>query len=187
DKSLVVVSAMDGEARHRLLETVRHYAQAKLAERGEADLVRDQHLAYYLGWAESAEPHLTGPDQLAWLRRYEAEHDNLRAALGWGQLAPQRTEAALRLAAACGRFWRLYAYFSEGRTHLSQVLAAAEATVTPGAPRAGALNWAAALAYRQSDYAAARAFCEKALALWRDLGPAGRAGIAESLNTLGEV
>src|SRR5262249_45819467 len=81
DKSRVVVSATDGEARHRLLETVRHYAQAKLAERVEADLVRDQHLAYYLGWAEGAEPHLTGPDQLAWLRRYEAEHDNLRAAL----------------------------------------------------------------------------------------------------------
>lgn len=189
DKSLVLVSAMDGEARYRLLETIRQYAHAKLAERAEADTVRDQHLEYYLHWAESAETKLIGSDQLAWLRRYEAERDNLQAALGWGQLAPQRAEAALRLAGACGRFWRLHGYLSEGRMHLSNVLSAAEGAATTGAARAraAALNWAAALAYRQSDYAATRAFCEKALALWRELGSAGRAGVAESLNILGQV
>ena len=34
DKSLVLVAEQDGEARHRLLETVRQYGRVKLEEAG---------------------------------------------------------------------------------------------------------------------------------------------------------
>ena len=40
DKSLVVADDSAGRTRYRLLETVRQYAQEKLAESGEADAVR---------------------------------------------------------------------------------------------------------------------------------------------------
>src|SRR5262249_913366 len=71
----------DGGARFRMLETVREYALARLAESGEAAATQERHLAYFLGLAERALPQLRGPHDATWLTRLEAEHDNLRAAL----------------------------------------------------------------------------------------------------------
>jgi len=80
-KSLVQVQEAGGEARYGLLETVRQYAGERLAA-GGADLPRDRHLRWCLALAEEAEPELKGREQERWLARLEAEHDNLRAALG---------------------------------------------------------------------------------------------------------
>jgi non-specific serine/threonine protein kinase len=186
DKSLVTVDRFDGQRRYRLLETIRQYAREKLAAGGEAHQVRTRHLDYFLQWAESSEPHLTGPEQLAWLGRFETEHDNLRAALEWSQAQGSEAEKGLRLAAACGRFWRLRTFFSEGRRRLAAVLA------RPGkgkgtAVHAQALFAAALLAYLQSDYPASRELCAESLAVSRELGPAGQPGVAEALSLLGEI
>src|SRR5205823_6394523 len=70
--------------RFRILETLREYAQERLAERKEADAVRGRHLSYFLALAEEADERLQGAEQLAWLDRLETEHDNLRAALNFG-------------------------------------------------------------------------------------------------------
>jgi predicted ATPase len=62
DKSLVVVTgARAGEGRtFRLLESVRHYARVKLAGTSDAEMVRDQHLAYVRALAEAdvSQPHV---------------------------------------------------------------------------------------------------------------------------------
>jgi predicted ATPase len=81
DKSLVVASERGGEARYRLLETVRQYAREKLSESGEAEEVGERHAGYYLALAEEAEPELKGAGQVAWVERLEQERDNLRAAM----------------------------------------------------------------------------------------------------------
>jgi len=173
---------------HRLLETIRQYAHEKLAESGKAEATRGRHLDYFVQWAEDAEPHLTGPAQLAWLSRFEVEHDNLRAALEWSQTAENRAIPGLRLAGACGRFWRLRGYLSEGRMRLSTALAQAESRKPQNAAaRAWALDRAANLAYLQSDYPATRSLSEESLAIWRELGETGRQGVAEALSMLGEV
>src|SRR5919202_4260889 len=65
DKSLVLVTEQDGEARYRLLETVRQYGWEKLRESGEAELVRRWHAEYYLTLSEETEPELK--EQGAWL------------------------------------------------------------------------------------------------------------------------
>jgi len=84
DKSLVSVAERGGaEARYRLLETVRQYAWEKLGESGESKGARWRHARYYLALAEEAEPELSGAQEGIWLERLEAEHGNLRAALGW--------------------------------------------------------------------------------------------------------
>ena len=83
DKSLVSVAEYGGaEARYRPLETVRQYGWEKLLESGEAEGARRRHAGYYLALAEEAEPELSGAQEGIWLERLEAEHPNLRAALG---------------------------------------------------------------------------------------------------------
>jgi predicted ATPase/class 3 adenylate cyclase len=48
DKSLVAVADFAGEARYRLLETVRQYAREKLFDAGETGDARARHLAYFV-------------------------------------------------------------------------------------------------------------------------------------------
>ncbi len=84
DKSLVVAEERGGEARYRLLETVRQYGEEKLDESTEEAAATSRHHAgYFLELAEAAEPAMLMPGQEAWMARLELEHDNLRAALGW--------------------------------------------------------------------------------------------------------
>ena len=77
--------------RYRLLQTLRHYSRERLFESGEADGVRDRHLAHFLGEAESAAPEIVtgrGPTRMAVL---DEERDNLDAALEWAEAERQRT------------------------------------------------------------------------------------------------
>lgn len=181
DKSMVRQDkGADGEFRFTMLETIRAYALERLAESGEAERLRRRHAAYYLALAEAAEPRLTGSEQATWFDRVEAEHDNLRAALGW--LLEQGTgEAGARLTAALWRFWYARGYLSEGRRWLEAALG--ERNATPDDLRAKVLYAAGVLAYAQGDYAAGGALQEESLTLRRALGD--KAGIAQALNGLG--
>jgi DNA-binding CsgD family transcriptional regulator/tetratricopeptide (TPR) repeat protein len=120
------------------------------------------------------------------MAEFDAEHDNLRAALDWSKARAGKEEQGLRLAAACGDFWKLRGYLTEGRERLTAALELAEAEMRTGA-RAWALIWAANLAYLQSDYSTAASLTTEALGIYRELGPAGRAGVALALDWLGEV
>ena len=113
NKSLVQAEEADGEVRYGLLETVRQYGQERLAAAGGAERLRDRHLAWYLALAEEAAPHLVGAEQVTWLDRLEAEHDNLRAALRWAR-ERGAAEEGLRLAGALGRFWLTRGYLGRG-------------------------------------------------------------------------
>ncbi|HJT04532.1 MAG TPA: adenylate/guanylate cyclase domain-containing protein [Pseudonocardiaceae bacterium] len=85
-KSLVTVAEPgaehDAEVRYGLLETVRQYGAARLAEAGELDAMGERHFAYYVDLAERAEPAVlrAGKDDPI-LRRLATELPNLRAAL----------------------------------------------------------------------------------------------------------
>jgi predicted ATPase/DNA-binding SARP family transcriptional activator len=96
DKSLV--EAHDG--RYRMLETVREFCAARRVE----DLAR-AHAECFVELAETADERLRGPEQLTWLSRLAAEHDNLQAALRWA--VDEDPALALRLIAALSWFWWL--------------------------------------------------------------------------------
>lgn len=184
DKNLVLAEHEGGETRYRMLETVRQYCRDRLLESGEGGELRNRHLANFLALAVDAEPHLRGPDQLAWLEQLEAEHDNLRAALEWSSAAGGASDAGLHLAGTLSRFWERRCHLSEGRNWLEAMLA-----VNPvdelSAARAKALSGSGRLAWMQGDNDASRAHCQRSLALQRQLGD--RLGAAESLNTLGNA
>lgn len=187
EKSLVVLDKSEGSrARYHLLETIQQYAREKLDESGTTADTRDRHLDYFLDWAEAAEPYLIRQEQLVWLNQFEMEHDNLRAALEWGQISGNRGDSSLRLAAVVSVFWQLHGYHSEGCMRLSAALAQKSAQ-HPTASRAKALHRLSVLAFYQTDYAAVRTLAEASLAIWRKQGPAGRLGAANALEIAAEA
>ena len=180
DKSLL---RADGGAeepeRWVMLETIREYAWERLAESGDAPLVRQAHAGYYGALGEHAGVAADGDEPESLFARLEAEHDNLRAALAWYAATPDGAEAGLRLAAGLWQFWFSRGYWSEGRRRLEAALA------RPGVARTAILAQALAGAGSlTSESAAARAWLEQSIALWRELGDS--AGLASALDAMVE-
>ncbi len=179
DKSLVLVETQSGEARYRLLETVRQYGNDRLVESGESDRLRTRHLDFSLKQAEAVQD-LTGPAVDAWIQRMEIEHDNMRAALEWSSTSGAMG-TTLRLAVALSTFWNRHSYWTEGRKWLELVLA----SMSGASPslRAEALQGAGMLAWFQGDIRRAVLRLEESVALARELGD--KKNMADSLNILG--
>ena len=187
DKSLVMADKSEhGQTRYRLLETIRQYVLEKLTESGELDESKNRHLNYLIQWTETAEPQLSGAEPLEWFELFEAEHDNVRAALDWCGTDDNRADSGLRLAVACSRFWRLRGYLSEGRIHILAALSRSNIQERTEM-RALALYWVASLAYLQSDYPATRLLAEESLSLWRELASTNKVALADTLDLLGEL
>lgn len=185
DKSLVLVAEQrGGEARYRLLETVRQYGLEWLEGSGEAGVIlHHRHALWYLALAERAEQGLSGPDQLRLLARLETEHDNLRAALRWSLEGGEAEELGLRLAAVLWSFWYTRGHLSEGRGWLERAISESGPAMTR--TKAKALGGAGYIALFQGEHRAAKGFLEEGLALYRELGD--KEGIASSLIYLGFV
>ena len=131
DRSLVLVEQQSAQVggvpavRYRLLETLRQYGAERLRDAGEEAVVRARHTEWCFALAEDAGSTLEGLRGGAWAARLEAEHDNLRAALGWS--LTEGAEAAgptgQRLAAALWEFWWLHGHLTEGSRWLAAALA----------------------------------------------------------------
>ncbi|MFO7742680.1 MAG: BTAD domain-containing putative transcriptional regulator [Anaerolineae bacterium] len=168
DKSLVgVVKGPGGEARYRMLETVRQYGLERLGEAGQVEAARERHARFFADLAERAEEPLHNLQMRAWLEKLEIEHDNLRAALAWS-LAHQPPASSLRFAAALGIFWRKRGYLSEGRAWLERLLAHGKNAAPQS--RARALAPASWLARDLGEYRLAAELQEEALELLRAAG-----------------
>jgi len=113
NKSLVITQEGHGESRYRMLETIRQYANEKLVESGESDVLRDRHLNYFLNLAEIAEPYLFRFEQLEWLSRLDIDYENLRSALEWA-LNKEVAEPSLRFCNSLWMFWVIRDYQQEG-------------------------------------------------------------------------
>ena len=149
-----------------MLATVHAYAAERLAERDDADGLRDRHAEFFEALAERAyaERHhgsATLTDALA------RDHDDLREALDWLSRTDVRRFA--RLAGALGWFWHANSHFAEGRARIDAALAVA-ARPMHGEERARLLSAAAELAAWQGDSVAAERFGAQAIEAWRALG-----------------
>ncbi|MBC8135225.1 MAG: tetratricopeptide repeat protein [Fibrella sp.] len=137
DKSLALWDdSTENGSRYRLLQTVREYAQQRLEERGETELIAWRHVHYYAvlaaPWAERAERDL---NVIAVLPDYLAEQENVRHALHYlrdryttGDTEAGETLFPLLRNYACA--WGFLGYYAEADTWLPLVTSAAE-TGTP--------------------------------------------------------
>ena len=140
DQGLLEVAAGDTPC-FRMLQTVREYSLARLAETGEEDDARRRHLAHFLTRAVTARADLGGPRQAALLNLLEKAYPNLRGAM---EYASQRAEQdgtcldqGLRLATAIGLMWQRRGSLAEGILQLEKLLALDAAQGYASSPRSG--------------------------------------------------
>jgi tetratricopeptide (TPR) repeat protein len=169
DKNLLRVNETpDGEVRFAMLETLREFAAEQLHIDPQADGIRHRHARAFLQLAEEAKPHLASAAREPWLRRLEADYDNLRIALLW--LVEQHdAQLVCRLASAVGWFWYFQGRVGEGRHWLERALESGEVGAV-SFERASALATLGHLAWLQGDHDAARRWLEEALFLSLSLG-----------------
>ncbi len=131
DRSLVVV-AHGGATRYGMLETIRQYSSDRLVAGGEAVALRTRHLAWFRRLVLEAASGLDGPDMVTWLRRLDADLDNVRGALDWAfETDPQ---AALDMSVALGRYWRSRLMGREGVDRMRQAVELARRWPTMASP-----------------------------------------------------
>lgn len=177
DKSLVNKEELDGEARFRMLETIRQYAEFKMFASEEVEEVRNRHRDWFMQLAETAEPKLRTGEQLVWLNRLETEHDNLRAAMQWS-IEQKHVEQALRIPSALAYFWEIHGHAEEGRNWFHQAIR----LEAPNPERNYQYAWATAvsgllsLSYFLPDAKNYKSQAEEALDIFRERTDLFRAG-----------
>ncbi len=120
DKSLIEVEPeVVGQARYRMLETIRDYAATRLAEAGETAVierrmrdytVREVERLLLVGMALTEAPWSARQDVF---RRFDAESGNMRLVLS-RCLASGDAETGLRICSAMRPVWIVRGYFAEG-------------------------------------------------------------------------
>jgi len=187
NKSLVIVDLQTQmEARYSLLRSVRQYGYERLSQSGEIETVQRQHVHLFLNLVRQAQTGLMTAQSPYWLKRLDAEQDNLRAALAYGQSA-NRYQETLELASGLFWFWQTRGHISEGRSQLEKILSTSPEAEQKTAAYAKALWAAGNLAWIQADLLTARAQLDKSLLIWRELQPTQKLGLATALRELGIV
>ncbi len=132
DKSLVTVEPEAlGQARYRLLETVREYAAALLADAGETAWLERRRRDYTMREAEAAAAVgmavLSGPwsARVYTFRRFDLEAANLSEVLS-GCLADHEAETGLRICTAMHPVWIVRGAFADGASWIEGFLEHAE-------------------------------------------------------------
>ena len=171
EQSLVVRHAsVDASIpRFTMLETVREFGLAQLAQVGDAGEVRQRHAAYFRDLAAAVEPDVDDakPEDDTWMTRLVPDQDNLRQALAWFAERGDTVSLSAMSAALTGH-WFILAQYDEGRTWLGKAMA--DETGVPLATRAKTHNYAGWLAVTQGAYDVAEPLLDQGVALARELG-----------------
>jgi len=183
DRSLVERDPSGTGIRFRLLETIRSFAAARLAEDGDELDVRSRHAEAYLAFAIEAKQHEAGWERGSWFDRLELDVANLRAAVLWA-IASGDAGLAQRLVYALWRFWQCDGHLAEGKTLTEWAL-----DMPGGQGRTVERMWAVAaagnIAYWQADQKQAGVYYELQLELARALGD--EVGVADAIFNIGHV
>jgi predicted ATPase/DNA-binding CsgD family transcriptional regulator len=181
EKSLVTMELRGGEARYRLLETLRQFGYKRLAAGGELERTEERCAEWFIAFTENANQQLHGTETGAALARIELERDNLSATMKWA-FERGAIEQALRLGAALWYFLYLHGPASEGEARLWALLAHPSSAAYP-VLRARVLIGAAYLARHAGRHAEAQALAEESGALARSAGD--EHGVAFAAQTIG--
>lgn len=142
DASLVVAPGAAGTPRYRLLQTVRTFARDRLAESGNAQLVRAAHARWVCAVVRSAARTARGPGDVTSAAEVNAVAASVQAAAAWAlrageaELAADIAEALMLLASAR---WQLRMDLVEVVRQVARHPAVQQTPAEPRAAAAGAL------------------------------------------------
>jgi DNA-binding SARP family transcriptional activator len=168
EKSLLEMVDSGDTARYRMLETVREYALAHLAARGEA-AVRRRHAAYFAELVARTEPHLTTPRRPQHVALLQTELDNLRQALDWTR--DDDPELHMRVIGMLHWFWFATGQWPEARQWLRSALTVRGAERRTR-ERAAVLFSAGSIASMQARGESARVHLVEAESIAEEIGDA---------------
>ena len=169
DKSLVNLDGeLNGDARYRLLDTVRELASEHAAAAEETTGLRAAHRDCMLSIAEeiASVAYVRGepswPERVAMFHRARADRANFNLALA---CCVQRGDAeeGLRISHALSGYWIASGEVAEGAGWLDRLLTIDAAV--PAGVRAKALAVRSEMAFEQLDYAAAASYAHECLEL----------------------
>ena len=146
---------------------MREYAKEIFERAPGHDTVSLRHAARFRDLAAESDRALRGPDQMEWLARMEAEHDNLRRAIRFA-LDEGLVSLALQLVAGAAWFWFMGGHWKESQTWLDEALALAG----DGSPaeRAAAIYRTAAIQVIRVNHEAVLPMIHEALAICKRVG-----------------
>jgi predicted ATPase/DNA-binding CsgD family transcriptional regulator len=189
DKSLVVLDPeLLGQARYRMLDTIREYAALRLSQAGEAAAFRSRFRDYAIRTSEHnlelgmARIEASWPDRVDVFRRYDVDAGNVIQILNWC-LEQGDAEAGLRICAAVSPCWIVWGTFGEGGEWLRSFLAL-DMTGVPARVQ-GAATVVRGQLTLSSDPAAAWALGTEGLKLCREADD--QYWVAVGLNLLAEI
>ena len=189
DKSLVVLDPeLLGQARYRMLDTIREYAALRLAQADEAATFRSGFRDYAIRTSEHnlalgmARIEASWPDRVDVFRRYDVDAGNVIQILNWC-LEQGDAEAGLRICAAVSPCWIVWGTFGEGGEWLRSFLAL-DMTGVPARVQ-GAATVVRGQLTLSSDPATAWALGTEGLKLCREADD--RYWVAVGLNLLAEI
>ncbi|MGY1594218.1 ATP-binding protein [Geodermatophilus sp. SYSU D00708] len=170
-RHLVRVQPDAGRRSHRLLEPVRQFAAARLAESGEAEEVAWRHARHHLILVRRLAAALPGPNgagvQQRTLDHFDSRSPDLRAALTWARDTPGQAELLVDLVVPQWWVWWRLGRFAEGLTWLRAALDTGAGRPVERAELLHGLGW---LARHQDAPEEARAALTEALRLYDKLG-----------------
>lgn len=153
----------DGAGRYRMLETIREFAEDQLVASGEVDAVRQRHAAWFAAFAERYQLAELLPDGERVRALLEADHANLRQALGWFADRGQHA-SLLQLASALSQFWSGLGHYQEGRQWLERALRHSDVALADRAR--GLVGLGLIQVYQGANQAAAQTLGEGLAACW---------------------
>jgi DNA-binding CsgD family transcriptional regulator len=125
-------------SRYQMLETIRQYGAAQLAQRGEVQEMRRRHRDHYRALAQQFGRESFSERQADWFLRLRREQGNMRAAIDLCLDTPGEAAVALDIAAPMWNFW-FAGFLREGHRYLIRAL---DRSTEPDLRRAYGL-WAA--------------------------------------------
>lgn len=164
---LVRERGVSGEARFRMLETIREFGLEQLATADEDGDARARHAQSFLLWTRAMRPLASVHAQQGPLDQLLAEHANLQEALRWLETHGPAADFA-EMVADLGLSWYGYGAYREGQIWLERALARREQESGP--VQARLLIGYAGVLFAQGDISQTVACLEEALAFLRLAG-----------------
>ncbi|WHZ20018.1 MAG: hypothetical protein OJF55_002167 [Rhodanobacteraceae bacterium] len=188
DKSLLSVDGTTNPPSYRLLDSVRLFAQERLAAGGSEARLRRVHLAHFIEFTERVGAEILVDRQVVWPERIKREWANLHAAFDFALAQPELREDALALVGNLCWYFRGGTDYIQSAQWLERAL---QENPSPTLRRARALIASGVVLHQALDHERAGPRLREGIALASTHGDmflvgAGQAVLAFELATRGD-